>query len=371
MSTLDHLAQSTGATSQATAIEQARAVAEVAASIEAALRYPRDLDRAFARMERVCASYDLAQRAFYAVTNRGSGPSVHLARALAACYGNTDHGIVELRRDDDAHVSEVQAFAWDKEHNVRSTRSFIVPHARMARGSRQTLTDLTDIVNNNNNAGARAVRETIFTVLPPDYVEKAKRLCRATLERGDGTSLEDRIRQMVAAFARGDVTEQMLEQRAGRERSRWDAQDVAELGVLFESLRSGDITKAQAFPQTAAGLDESQLPGREVEGPTDDGSTAASRGDRERPEVAPSTDTPAPATGAQRRMVTTLLGELGVKKTDTEETLLIVSKLADRGLTALEDLTGNEAEHVLDQLRQCDDRAALDLVLDDIDRATA
>ena len=50
----------------------------------------------------------------------------------------------ELRRDDAAGQSEMQAWAWDQENNVRSTRSFIVPHERMARKERQKLTDLGD-----------------------------------------------------------------------------------------------------------------------------------------------------------------------------------------------------------------------------------
>lgn len=235
--------------SQATAVEQARAVAEVAAALRGAQDFPRDESNARAQMLRACGTYALAVKAFYSVPNRGNGPSVHLARELARCWGNVQHGMVELKRDDKGGESEMQAFAWDVENNTRSVRSFINPHVRMKGKQRQALTDTNDIINNNNNAGARAVRETIFTVLPVWFVEEAKAACQATLERGEGgETLADRIAKALDAFSRYDVTAEMLEGRLRRTRDRWDAQDVAELTVLFQSLRSGETTAADEFP---------------------------------------------------------------------------------------------------------------------------
>jgi len=237
-------------TSQATAVEQARAVAEVAAAVRVAQDFPRDMGRAYDQMRKACSTLALAERAFYSVPNRGAGPSVHLARELARCWGNIQHGFVELKRDDHGGESEMQAFAWDVENNSRSMRSFINPHVRMAGGKRKALTDVSDIVNNNNNAASRAVRETIYNVLPVDFVEEAKALCEATLKRGDGEPLVERIAKATAAFARYDVTPEQLEARIGRDRARWDEQDVASLVVLFQSLKSGDTTTDAEFPST-------------------------------------------------------------------------------------------------------------------------
>lgn len=251
---LDRIAQPRAAvvpTSQATAVEQARAVAEVAAAVRVAQDFPRDIDKARAQMVQACNTLALAERAFYSVPNRGSGPSVHLARELARCWGNVQHGTVELRRDDHGGESEMQSFAWDVENNSRSVRSFINPHVRMKGKQRQALTDTNDIINNNNNAGARAVRETIFNVLPVWFVEEAKALCEATLKRGNGEPLADRIAKAVTTFARIDVTPEQLEARLTRTRDRWDEQDVASLIVLWQSLSAGETTKADEFPETA------------------------------------------------------------------------------------------------------------------------
>ena len=180
------------AASQATLVEQQRAIAEVQAAVVVAQQCPRDLARAEAEMREACGRTALAERAFFRVTNRGQGPSVHLARELARVWGNVQYGVKETRRDDAAGVSEVLAFAWDVQTNTRSDRSFVVPHQRMKDGKRVPLIDLTDVYLNNQNIGARAVRECIFTVLPTYFVEMAESLCRDTLRDGDGKPLAER-----------------------------------------------------------------------------------------------------------------------------------------------------------------------------------
>lgn len=234
---------------QATAIEQSRAVAEVQAAVVVAQQCPRDMMRAWAEMRAACGRLALASRAFYSVPNRGTGPSVHLARELARIWGNLDYGVRELRRDDERGESEIQAFAWDQQTNVRSTRSLIAPHARMKGKERQPLTDLTDVYLNNQNIGARAVRECVFTVLPSDFVAEAQDLCRATIERGDGQPLDKRIGDMAAAFAALGVTVGQIETRVGRPRGQWTAVDVADLAVVFSSIKRRDVTAEDEFPQ--------------------------------------------------------------------------------------------------------------------------
>ena len=251
-----------GGVTQTTAVEQSRAIAEVQAAVVVAQQCPRDLGRAEAEMLAACSRLALAERAIYRVTNRGEGPSVHLARELARVYGNVQFGVHELRRDDEAGVSEIQAFAWDVQANVRSTRTFQVPHQRMKGGKRQALVDLTDVYLNNQNVGSRAVRECIFTVLPTWFVEAADARCRQTLRDGDGKPLAERIADAVAAF---DTTHGIrlaqLEDKLGRKRGQWDAGNVASLGVLFQSLQRGDVTIEEEFPTvrvTAADLGAGQ-----------------------------------------------------------------------------------------------------------------
>ncbi|WP_205775911.1 hypothetical protein [Micromonospora tulbaghiae] len=239
---------------QTTAVEQARAVAEVAAAVQVAQQNPRDMGRAWEEMKAACGRSGLASRAFYSVRNRGNGPSVHLARELARIWGNVDYGVHELHRDDVRGMSEIRAYAWDQQTNVRSSRTFQVPHQRMAGGERRPLTDLQDVYLNNQNIGARAVREAIFTVLPADFVAEAQDRCRQTVERGGGKPLVDRIAEMAAGFKGSfGVTVQQIETRLGRKKGQWTAADVAELGVVFQSLRRGETSVDEEFPVQVTG----------------------------------------------------------------------------------------------------------------------
>jgi hypothetical protein len=252
---IDRAASAPTYVTQTTAVEQSRAVAQVAAAVQVAQMNPRDIRRAWAEMEEACKRYDLADRAFYTVRNRGKNkPSVHLARELVRIWGNVDYSVDELSRDDARGMSEVKAYAWDQQANVRSSRTFQVPHQRMVTDKasgvreRKPLIDLQDVYLNNQNIGARAVRECIFSALPADYVEKAQEICRETLKKGDGTPLLERIAKAVEAFAGIGVAVPRIETRLGRPRGQWTPVDVADLLVVFRSIDRGETTAEVEFP---------------------------------------------------------------------------------------------------------------------------
>ena len=245
---------------QSTAVEQARAVAEVQAAVVVAQQCPRDVSRASERMRQACSQKALADRAFYSLPRAGGrveGSTVHLARELAACWGNVDYGIRELRRDDEAGESEMSAWAWDQETNVRSSRSFIVPHAIMATDRptktkiRKSLTDLGDIANNNNSVAARAVRETIFTVLPVWFRVEAEEIAAKTLAGGSsGAPLQQQVADAVAHFERTyGVTGGQIEERLQRPRAQWTPQDLAALRVLASEFDRAEKRPEEEFPR--------------------------------------------------------------------------------------------------------------------------
>jgi len=233
---------------QTAAVEQARAIAEVQAAVTVAQQLPRDVARALGEMRDACGRLALAKQAFYSVKNRGSGPSVHLARELARIWGHVDYGVRELRRDDEGGYSEIQAYAWDQQTNTRSSRTFQVPHVRMRDGKRVPLTDVQDVYLNNQNIGARAVRECIYTVLPAYLVDEAEQLCKRTISDGEGKPLEQRVTEMIGGFRGIHVTLPMLERRIGHKRGQWTADDVVQMGVVYQSISRGETTVAEEFP---------------------------------------------------------------------------------------------------------------------------
>lgn len=256
---INELAQRPGpaGVTQATAIEQARATAEVQAAVVVAQNCPRDMARAEADMRDTCGRKAVADRAFYSVPRKGSkpmaGPSIHLARELARIWGNLDYGVRELSRDDAGGMSEIQAFAWDQQTNVRTIRSFQVPHQRMVDGRRKSLIDLNEIYLNNQNIGARAVRECIFALLPPWFTESAQDFCHETLKAGEGVPLSERINKMISAFAALGATVEQLETRTGRKRGQWSAGDVAKLGIDYTSITRDGLDMDEIFPSDTLG----------------------------------------------------------------------------------------------------------------------
>jgi hypothetical protein len=133
----------------------------------------------------------------------------------------------------------------------------------MVKGKRNPLTDLGDIHLNNTNQGARALRECIFAIMPADFIDEAKTICRNTLVNGDGKPLQERIATAVEAFAGLGVDVPRIEQKIGRARGQWTPSDLADLTILGRTLERGEATVDEAFPPVLTlDLVEASAPGR-------------------------------------------------------------------------------------------------------------
>lgn len=252
---------------QATVVEQARAIAEVRAAVMIAMDRPRDRAAAINEMREVCGIQALAERAFFRV-QRGSkrdefgnalkdnegkaipdfvnGETIHLARELARCWGNVDYGVKELARDDVRGQSEILAFAWDLQTNARSEIVFIIPHTRGKKNYR--ITGTQEIYENNASFAGRRLRETIFAVLPVWFKAEAAEICHRTLEKGGGKPLVQRVADLRAAFEAYGVTAAQLERKRGRKVQDFTGEDVASLGVVYRSIKRGEVTVVEEFP---------------------------------------------------------------------------------------------------------------------------
>lgn len=214
---------------------------------------PRDVTFALAEIRASCAQPALANKAFFRYTRAGSqitGPSIHLARELARCWGNLTYGITELSRDSKTGTSEMSAWAWDLQTNTRNTNTFIAPHKRDTKAGLKDIVDLRDVYENNANLGARRVREAIFAVMPEWVVEDAKDRCLATVANpGDGKTTAQRAADIVKAFGDMGVRQVHLEHKIGLKVSEWTDHDVAALKVIGGSLRRGETSVADEFAQ--------------------------------------------------------------------------------------------------------------------------
>ncbi len=248
---LDHAAGGTGR-SQATVVEQSRAIAEVQGALLVADRRPRDRQKALAEALESCRTQEVATHAFFKFPRGGqsvSGPSIHLARELARCWGNIVYAVVELDRDDGRAMSEMMAYAWDLETNTRSQTQFLVPHKRDKKGGPEVLTDMRDIYENNANMGARRLRECIFAVLPPYLTKAAEEQCFKTLQGGtDEKPLPARINEAVEAFAGIGIDRKRIEARMGPI-AHFTEVDYANLRVTFGSIKRNEVRAEDEFPK--------------------------------------------------------------------------------------------------------------------------
>lgn len=353
-----------GRIGQATAVEQSRAVAQVEAAVLVAKQYPRDVRAAVAEMEQACKLEALAHQAFYNFRRGGStvaGSTVYLARELARIWGNIDVNVSELRRDDHHGQSEMLAVAWDLQANNRVSTVFIVPHKRDKDSTVVDLVSLRDVYENNANAGARRVRECIYSVLPRWFVVAAERLCHETLETGGDTPLPQRIAAVVRTFDDDfRISIDRLERKLDRPAAKWTGADVAQLITLGTSLRQGTITADEALPPIkvsaaeiqqqaatpkAAAVKPAPAQTPPVEEPVDEWVPPA----EEDTPAEPTEDPKISETQLRKLMqLTKKLGLVGeAARTD------VVSTIIGRIVEATKDVTADEAPRLLSLLEQC------------------
>ena len=153
------------------AAEIQRAVAEVQAAIMLAKQFPRSKVEAADRILTECTRASLAESAIYSFPRGGqevTGASIRLAEVLAMNWGNFTFGWKETaRRAEGGHgVSEIMAYAWDYETNVRAMREFTVKHWRDTKSGGYAIKDERDIYELCANQAARRMRACILNIIP-------------------------------------------------------------------------------------------------------------------------------------------------------------------------------------------------------------
>lgn len=224
----------------AIAIEQDRAIAEAQGQLVLAKKFPRDENKAYDRLMKSCALPALAAVAFYNVPRAGgtvSGPSIRLAEEIARCYGNFEYGHRELSRDHEK--SEVEVYAWDKEHNNYSKRQLTVMHVRDTKNGPQKLRDQKDIDDKIANVASKQVRGRILALMPKWMVESAIEACRATIAGKNDEPVESRVRKMVQAFGKFGVTPEMLERFLNHKLDQITIDELVDLTGIYNSIKEG------------------------------------------------------------------------------------------------------------------------------------
>lgn len=236
-----------------TEMAMTREAQEVQTAMIIAKRFPRDPYTAYNKIMSDCQRTSLAEKAIYEYPKGGqtvSGPSIHLARALARNWGNVKSGFKVL----DANPKEniVMAYCHDLETNYYEEKIFTVPNVRHTKKGDYPITDPREIYENVANQAARRERSCILSVIPADILDAALGQCQATLQGNSSVPLQDRIRAMINVFAdKYGVTAEMLETFMGRKTSAFTMQSVIKLRGVYQALEDGTASVDQYFPESA------------------------------------------------------------------------------------------------------------------------
>lgn len=231
-------------------VEKARALQEVQGAILMARQLPRDEFRAQKKIMEAAKRISLAEKAVYCYPRGGQqvkGPSIRAAETIAKYWGNISYGTKELSQNAGEHCSEMMAYCWDLESNVRVERIFKVPHLRDTKQGTKVLTDARDIYERTANDGARRLRAVILEVLPADIVEDFILACEKTMEGGSDKPLKERILDMIAKFADLGVTQDMIEQRIGTKCDNFIPKNLVDLGSVYNSIKNNFAPIEQYF----------------------------------------------------------------------------------------------------------------------------
>jgi hypothetical protein len=220
-------------------IESSRAIAEVRVALISAKNFPRDTQLAYSAIMQTCSRPDFAEAASYSYP-RGretvTGPSIRLAEELARSWGNLEFGIRELAQYDEE--TEVEAYCWDIQTNVRSKQTFRVKHERFTRSGTTKLVDPRDIYENNANLGARRLRQRILAIIPPDLVTAALLKCRETLVGGK-TVPQDRLATMIKKFDAMGIKRKHIEARLMHKVESVNIEEYADICAIYKSIEDG------------------------------------------------------------------------------------------------------------------------------------
>lgn len=219
----------------------------------AAKRFPRDQVAAYNRILQDCQRKSLAEKAMYEYPRGGTtvtGPSIHLAKAMARNWGNLLSGFKVLEQS--AKESTVMAYCWDLETNYTEEKVFFVPHIRETKKGAKALTDPRDIYEMVANQAARRERACILSVIPGDVVDAAVGQCNATLASGGKMPLVDMVRALVKNFQEQyGVTAEMLEKYIGCKKEAFSNQSVVRLKNVYNTIRDGSASVEQYFDMSA------------------------------------------------------------------------------------------------------------------------
>lgn len=246
-SALSAMAEDVGALVE---VEKARAIQEVQAAFVMARQFPRDFIAAETKIVKECQRFGMAKKGLYKYKKgkEVEGLTIRAAEMLASNWGNLQYGWREVSRR--RGQSDVEAFCWDLETNVKSLRQFTVEHSLKADNKIKYLTDPRDIYEWIANNAQRRTRACILERIPGDIQERAMEIIKKTLVAGlpKDRSLLEQVKAAVMGFESSfQVKQAHLEKYLDHGIDLTTAAELADLIGIFNALKEGHAKREDYF----------------------------------------------------------------------------------------------------------------------------
>ncbi len=248
MNNNQHQAIAINQAKQIAIIESERAIAEVKGAMFLAREYPRNEPQARIHILETCERLSFAEQAQYSYPRGGNyitGPSIRLAELIAEKWENIDCGYKQYDNGDG--TSQVIAYAWDLQTNVKITRVINVRHQRYTKDGIKELTDPRDIDEMCASRAARKIRACILAVTPIDIQEDAISVCRETLENEHDKNKLDAIDKLINAFMDIGVNLEEIESKIGHPIGEIDKKESCSLRAAYLSIKENMVSKEMVF----------------------------------------------------------------------------------------------------------------------------
>ena len=218
--------------------------------LSAARKYPRDIQRSIDNAVLMATmSMETAQSCGYALIKEGKpivGPSVHLARIVASCWGNIRTDAKVVQTTDKQIIS--RGTCWDLETNVSST--FDISRSIIGKTGKRYSNDVITATGNATNS--IAYRNAVFAVVPRAVVDLVYQsaLNMITGDLSDECKLKKKRTEVLNIFKSNyKIKEQEVLNLCGRqELDQINTQELALLLGILQSLKDGDTTVNDLIP---------------------------------------------------------------------------------------------------------------------------
>jgi len=238
-------------------IIEAQQRAEFDIQITTAKRYPRDLTRVKNNcVALVSMDKEIAESCRYALPRGGkslAGPSVHMARIIAQQYGNIRVDARVKQITDKQIISEAVCFDLETNYacKIEVRRSIIGKFGRFN-------DDMITVTGNASNA--IAFRNAVLSVIPKgitDIIYKSA-LQAITGDLTDETKLISARKKALDYFkSTYEISESHLLKTMGlKSINQIDAEKIADLRGMIQSLKDGDSTVDEMFGEKPASVDD-------------------------------------------------------------------------------------------------------------------